>query len=136
MDLTKNFMGIHDLNNYSTYNLTGNGVTIMQSEGKEPYMHNDFAGRLVHRECDNVLLCNDDELNEHATHIAGIMIGNGSLNQNLSGIAPKAKLITYSVNTNYNSIGDMYDDYQNAIFSRNADLSINLMIKFISQFLS
>ena len=49
MDLTKNFMGIPYLNNYSSYNLTGNGVTIMQSEGKEPYKHNDFAGRLVHR---------------------------------------------------------------------------------------
>ncbi|MCA9497115.1 MAG: S8 family serine peptidase [Nanoarchaeota archaeon] len=126
MDLTKNFMGIPYLNNYSSYNLTGNGVTIMQSEGKEPYKHNDFAGRLVHRECDDWLNCFSSELDgEHATWIAGIMIGNGSLNENMSGIAPKAELISYSVDTTYNSTGDMYDDYQNAIFSRNADLSQN-----------
>lgn len=72
----------------SPYDLKGDGINILQYESYVSNNHSDFGNRL---EIKNAIPFTDD----HATHVAGILIGNGSINSNMVGIAPKSKIIGY-----------------------------------------
>ncbi|MEE8168418.1 MAG: S8 family serine peptidase, partial [Candidatus Hydrothermarchaeales archaeon] len=71
------------------YNLNGTGVTVaMWEEGHADKTHNDFSGRVIYGDSASVT--------EHATHVAGTLMGNGIESNGLyRGMAPNATLITY-----------------------------------------
>ena len=82
--------GVINVNTVQTspYNLTGLGVTILQYEDNVPFVHDDMAGRIEAPEW-------TDSEDDHATHVAGIMIGDGTNNNNYRGIATEANIVAY-----------------------------------------
>ncbi|MCA9459068.1 MAG: S8 family serine peptidase [Nanoarchaeota archaeon] len=106
----------------SPYNLDGNGITILQYEINVPdNEHEDLNGRTTNPELLEV------ESN-HATLVAGIMIGNGTLNSSLKGIAPKSQIVAYEVDGGsnlYNNTNDIETEYLGAISSYGARLVSN-----------
>jgi len=72
------------------YSLNGSGVVIAMWDAGHA-SHTDFSNRTTIRDP------NDGSVNEHATHVAGTLIGNGSLSnaEQWKGMAPNATLVTY-----------------------------------------
>lgn len=89
LDESRGIVNVETLQNPSTYNLTGNGITILQYESFVPFEHSDLNGRINNQEP-----FSSDE-NNHATRVAGIMIGDGTINSTYKGIATKADLVVY-----------------------------------------
>lgn len=104
------------------YNLNGEGIEIFQYEkGIPDDYHNDLENRIM-----TPFLNNTPYINQHATMVAGILIGNGSLNSNLDGIAPKATIWADIVDdVEYNKTEDIISDYFSAFSSRDSDLGSN-----------
>ncbi|MCB9370252.1 S8 family serine peptidase [Candidatus Woesearchaeota archaeon] len=96
------------LQNFSTYNLTGTGIIILQYEGNIPYEHSDLNGRINNQEPPF-----SSDTSNHATRVAGIMVGAGTLNYSYRGIAIKADLIAYETDYNQNNVTDFYDNVNN-----------------------
>src|SRR5690349_3067738 len=68
--------------------VTGRGVLIAEwDEGAVRISHADLTGRVMRRD--------DAPLSEHATHIAGTLIGAGTLDGAARGMAPDAHLWSY-----------------------------------------
>lgn len=71
------------------YSLQGNGINVMLYEPGAPFRHGDFSSRLsINTACTRLN-------NDHATHTAGILIGNGAGNTNYRGIALQANITAY-----------------------------------------
>jgi alpha-tubulin suppressor-like RCC1 family protein len=72
----------------SPYNLNGSGIKIGEWDGGEVQNdHPDLAGR--------VTIIDTSSVSDHATHVAGTMIGDGSGNSAAKGMAPSATLYSY-----------------------------------------
>jgi len=102
----------------SPYGLTGAGVIIGQWESKHPdKTHGDLSGRVV-----NI----DDAwpVGDHATQVAGTMVGNGSLlaSRQYRGIATDAAIVSYH---SWDSVSELRDQYRNAIEMYDIDIANN-----------
>ncbi|MDQ7779155.1 MAG: S8 family serine peptidase [Planctomycetota bacterium] len=73
------------------YNLTGSGVIVGEWDGGAVGAHGDFGSRVVVK--DNV------SAEEHATHVAGTVIGSGKGNANARGMASKRYVSAGDENT-------------------------------------
>lgn len=103
------------------YNLNGSGINVMVYDGAV-YSHSDFGDRLNN--------LTSGVADEHATHVAGIIAGDGTNNSNYKGIAPKAKLFVYNWTTNspesqYNNTGYIEYHYNEAINRYNTTIESN-----------
>ncbi len=81
-------LGVNTLQ-IAPYNLDGDGVTIGEWDGGNALeSHNDFGGRVIRADFAGI--------SDHATHVAGTVIGDGSLSGGTHrGMAPAGRLITY-----------------------------------------
>lgn len=104
------------------YNLDGTDVRIVQFEtGVPDDAHNDLSGRVSHP--------SGGAISDHATHVAGILLGNGSMSAGTGGdplqwrgMAPNATLISY---IRYTNVADQNGLYEDAIGNFGVDISTN-----------
>lgn len=100
----------------SPYDLSGvNVVTAEWDGGWVDITHDDLQGRVIIGDTGS-------STGDHATHVAGTMLGNGTLNLQLRGMAPQATVISYEW---WNDITELNDEYNTAINTYNASLSQN-----------
>jgi len=105
---------IDDLQSYP-YNLFGFDIAIGQWEGAVPdEYHPDLFGRVTNIESS---LPSIDPT--HATHVAGTMIGNGSINVDAKGMAPQAILFSF------NNDGDIPQEMSDAASDINTNISVS-----------
>lgn len=109
----------------SPYSLTGSGIQILQMEEGVAWNHIAFEDRIFYPES-----VNDTGESNHATSIAGIMVGDGSGNLSLRGIAPNAQIYAYEhdygVNdTDWNNISTVDNDYIEGINTYGVDVITN-----------
>lgn len=118
LDTSKNTSFIPILyENY--YNLTGNNIKILQYEKGVPGEHSDLGNRL---HIENI----NPKISDHATHIAGIMISNGTLNFNYNGIAPKSEIYAYQEDfLPFGYSNDLESNYETGINTYKTDLISN-----------
>ncbi|HSW02492.1 MAG TPA: S8 family serine peptidase [Sedimentisphaerales bacterium] len=100
------------------YDLTGSGVVIGQWESTRPdASHVDLAGRIVHA---------DDErpIGDHATQVAGVMIGDGSLlkDRRYRGMAPGASIVWFHT---WETVAELRQQYKQAIDVYGIDIANN-----------
>jgi len=100
------------------YGLTGFGVIIGQWESKHPdSSHADLAGRV-----ENI----DDAwpVGDHATQVAGTMVGNGRLlvNRRYRGMATDAAIVSYHT---WDSVSELRAQYEEAIEMYDIDIANN-----------
>ena len=94
------------------FNLDGAGVNIMQYELQVPFRHDALGNRLLIAD-----LGNPAGTVDHATHVAGIIAGDGTDEPSLRGVATEAVVVSYANNLgSYNSVGDTVLDYFDAIY--------------------
>ncbi|MFH0831991.1 MAG: S8 family serine peptidase [archaeon] len=101
------------------YNLNGSGTKVLIYDDPV-YQHSDFSGRLTNIE--------GGTADKHATHTAGIIGGDGTVNNNYKGIAPKSSIYTYNVNygqTEYNNTNNIEQEYGQAINTYNINIATN-----------
>ena len=98
------------------YNLTGAGVTVAEWDGGSVYApHTDLIGRVTLRD--------GAGFSDHATHVAGTILGTGAEQGGLyAGMAPQALLASYLW---WFSISEMETEYTDAINSMGASISTN-----------
>jgi subtilisin family serine protease len=78
----------------SPYSLDGSGISLGEwDRGEVQSDHPDLTGRVFVQETGTV--------DQHATHVAGTMIGDGSGNPDAKGMAPSAILFSYDWDGNY-----------------------------------
>ncbi len=119
MNMAKDYIEINK-NNEDLFGLEGENINIMMYESSTPYDHADFKDRLT--------IANKFPIKRnHATNIAGILVGNGSLNELNKGMAPKAKLISYQYEPwiFIDFVSDMTNNYISGIENYSADLITN-----------
>lgn len=94
------------------YGLKGKGIKIGQWEPGSPYLHDDFEDRVTVVETGS----GDPD---HATHVAGIMIGDGTDSKEQGGrpfqwrgVAPEARVYSYNIEGNPPlEVRDAIDEY-------------------------
>jgi len=100
------------------YNLTGINVVIGQWESKHPDSnHVDLSGRVM-----NV---NDTwPVGDHATQVAGTMVGNGALlaNRQYRGMATDTSVVSYHT---WDTVSDLRTQYQQAVNMYDIDIANN-----------
>ena len=108
-----------DVVNGPAYNLNGTGVVVGVWDGGEiDDTHDDFGNRVTLEDAAGV--------NEHATHVAGIIGGDGSLSESSGGIANQWRGVADIVDIiSYDNNGDFINEYQDAISTYNMDISNN-----------
>jgi len=107
------------------YGLQGYGVNVLVYDGGTAYAdHVDFGGRLTVRDSSG--------LSYHATHVAGIIGGDGSVSDGLyRGMAPGVQLQSYGFEYDgagmflYTNPGDIESDYDEAINFYGAQIANN-----------
>jgi len=105
------------------YNLDGSDVTVLVYDGGTlRTSHNDYSGRATNIDGDSVSF--------HATHVAGTIGGDGSVNFNNRGMAPNVTILGAGFEFDgsgtflYTNPGDIEFDYGNGI-AQGANLSNN-----------
>jgi hypothetical protein len=79
------------------YNLSGNGVVASEFEFAEvDATHPDFGGRVT-----NHVVGGDSGSKNHATHVAGTIVGSGAGNAAAKGMAPGVVLHVFDTRTDY-----------------------------------
>jgi len=104
------------------YGLNGADIKIVQFEvGVPDTTHGDLSGRVSNP--------NGGTISDHATHVIGILLGNGSMSAGTGGdplqwrgVAPNATSISYERYTNVANQNGLYED---AITNFNVDISTN-----------
>ncbi|NQV09182.1 S8 family serine peptidase [Candidatus Woesearchaeota archaeon] len=98
------------------YNLTGDGVVAAEWDQGWAGNHTDLHERVTIGD-------SGSSVQDHATHVAGTMLGNGTTNSLYKGMAPKSTLITHEwfddvneFNTEYSAAINTYD----AVVSQNS----------------
>ncbi len=90
-------------------NLQGQGIKVAAWEGAPPQTsHPDLQGRIT--------VAQGAGSSNHATHVAGTMIGDGSHNPSAKGMAPKAQYVAY----------DFYGDITGEMRSANVEYNVSL----------
>lgn len=108
----------------SQYNLDGEGITVFVFDGgRARETHVDFAGR--------VSVFGTSSINNHATHVAGTVLGSGAATGGVRrGMAPAATLVSSGFQSGgggiflYTNPGNLENDYIQAL-NRGADISNN-----------
>lgn len=99
------------------YNLTGTGVIVGEWDGGcVDDTHDDLTGRVTQRNCGSV--------DNHATHVAGTLLGDGSINWTYRGMATNATVVSYYF-WEQDNIDDLNSDYEDAINNMNISISTN-----------
>ena len=102
------------------YNLSGLGVVAAEWDGGWAGNHSDLNGRVTIGDSGCVeTYC---ALDNHAIHVAGTMLGNGSINSSLKGMAPKSTFISYEW---FDDLSEFNTEYSQAINTYNATVSQN-----------
>ena len=99
------------------YNLDGTGVVVGEWDGGwvDP-THPDLAGRVTIGDLGSTI-------DDHATHVAGTLLGNGSLSAGrYRGMAPNATVISYEW---WDNVSELELEYNDAINNHGIDLSTN-----------
>jgi hypothetical protein len=101
------------------FNLTGNGFTASMWDTGWAGNHTDLRSKTTIGDrgaCDNC------KVMEHATHVAGTMLGAGHLNPDLKGVAPEADLISHEFYTTNAFAENMNESIRqnNSILSQNS----------------
>jgi len=112
-----------DINSLQTvpYSLSGEGVVMAQWDGGwADISHDDLQGRVTIGDsgCSETYCSTAD----HATHVAGTMLGNGTINWTYRGMAPKAKLVTYEW---WDDNTELNNEHNQSINTYNASISQN-----------
>ncbi|MDA0524479.1 S8 family serine peptidase [Methanococcoides alaskense] len=103
-DIAANVTNVSYVRN--THGLTGSGQIVavadsgLDSGFNNASMHDDFEGRIVsiHSWWDSYNDSGGEDNHGHGTHVAGSVLGNGSLSSGLyAGMAPKAQLVFQSM---------------------------------------
>ncbi|MFB6144791.1 MAG: S8 family serine peptidase [Candidatus Nanohaloarchaea archaeon] len=103
-------------------NLEGANYTAAEFDGGWAGKHADlnYTGKLVRGDTGGA--CGSCAVAKHATHVAGTMLGNGTLKPKYRGMAPAARLATYEWP---DTESELRDDTDEAVGSYNAILSQN-----------
>ncbi|MGE5294514.1 MAG: S8 family serine peptidase [Solirubrobacterales bacterium] len=100
------------------YDVNGSGVVIGQWESKHPDgTHVDLAGRVTN-------VGKDLAIGDHATQMAGTIIGDGSLlpDRRYRGMAPKATLVSFPT---WDTVAELRQQYREAIDTYKIDIANN-----------
>ena len=100
------------------YNLTGAGVVLGQWEPRHPdATHVDLAGRVVN-------IDDGRPVDDHATQVAGTMIGDGTLlpNRLYRGVATAATIVSYQ---DWDDVTELRRQYREAISQYGIDIANN-----------
>jgi len=119
-------MGV-DVVNASPYDLDGSGVTVMVFDGGQVKAHADFGSRLTVGTSDHAGESN------HATHVAGTIGGDGTIEHNNRGMAPGVEIISYGFEVEgglsagflYTEPGDIEADYTESLALYGFDIANN-----------
>lgn len=93
------------------YNLTGEGFTVAMWDTGWAGKHPDISNKTEIGDKDQ---CSDCIVKEHATHVAGTMLGAGHLDNDLRGVAPETDLVTHEVTTADAILENTNDSARNA----------------------
>ncbi|HON91125.1 MAG TPA: S8 family serine peptidase [Sedimentisphaerales bacterium] len=100
------------------YDLTGSGVVIGQWESMRPdASHVDLVGRVV-------TVGDEWPIGDHATQVAGVMIGDGSLlkDRRYRGVAPGASIVWFHT---WETVAELKQQYKQAIDVYGIDIANN-----------
>jgi subtilisin family serine protease len=131
-DVAANITNVYDVRN--TYGLTGSGQIVAVADSgldtgvNDASMHDDIEGRilaLIDLSDDGA----DDIFSGHGTHVAGSVLGNGTLSGGqFKGMAPEAQLVFQAVEDADGSLGsiplNLVDLFQQA-YNQNARIHTN-----------
>ncbi len=112
---------IHADEAVTQFNVSGLGSKVLLYESGFPYAHPDLVGRFFRADPN----CYSSD---HATHTAGIIMGNGSINYKYHGLAPAALIYDYCYDSsaiNYNDVTGIEQDYQDGITTYDIDVASN-----------
>lgn len=108
---------------HDPYNLNGSGLTAAQWDVGWADDHSDlnYTGKTVRGDAG----CSESRcsVDDHATHVAGTMLGKGNVDSRHRGVAPDTDLVTYELPTSSQS--ELYSESDDAINTYNAILSQN-----------
>jgi len=98
------------------YNLDGDGIVLaMWDGGQVDVSHPDFDTRVI--QMDGAIVTN------HATHVAGTIIGSGLLSSGLyAGMSPGGELLTHLW---WTSASELFQEYSTAVSSYDIDIGTN-----------
>lgn len=118
------------------YNLNGQDMLIgMWEVGFPLTSHNELSGRIVSG--DGSAFTGDDSgegeegINFHATHVAGTMIGNGSVDAWARGMAFEANMRAYDSFGDLGEAGDAIEDFGLLISNHSYGFNINFVDAFV-----
>ena len=100
------------------YNLTGTGVVLGQWESRHPdATHVDLAGRVVN-------IDDGRPVDDHATQVAGVMIGDGNLlpSRQYRGVATAAMIVSFK---DWDNVTELRSQYREAISKYGIDIANN-----------
>jgi hypothetical protein len=100
------------------YGLTGSGIVIGQWESKHPdASHADLVGRVVN-------VGDEWPVGDHATQVAGVMIGDGALlaGRPYRGVAPAAAVVSFHT---WETVAELKQQYKQAIDLYGIDIANN-----------
>ncbi|MCD4807233.1 MAG: S8 family serine peptidase, partial [Methanococcoides sp.] len=131
-DVAANITNVYDVRN--TYGLTGSGQIVAVADSgldtgvNDGTMHDDIEGRILAL----IDLSDDgaaDNYSGHGTHVAGSVLGNGTLSGGqFKGMAPEAQLVFQAVEDSDGSLGgiplNLVDLFQQA-YNQNARIHTN-----------
>ena len=101
----------------------GTGVRVAIFDGLVDENPPDFTGRLTIDEASHE---GNDAANDHGTHVAGTVGGDGSNSQAHGGTANQWRGVAFGASLfSFANTGGFYDDHQRAIGTNNADVSSN-----------
>lgn len=104
------------------YNLTGSGITAAMWDGGNAGDHQDLTYELGWAGTSKKINGDGSSINDHATHVAGTMLGRGKIDNDLRGFAPDARVVTHNFPS---SNTDLFSDTDYAINNYGAVLSQN-----------
>lgn len=98
------------------YNLSGRNVVVAQwDSGRADKTHDDLGERIIYNDSSVV--------KEHSTHVAGTILGNGTINPLYKGMAPNARMVSYE--WWYESLEEFSTEYNNSLNYFNSSISQN-----------
>jgi hypothetical protein len=101
----------------------GTGVKVAVFDGMVDTAHPDFTGRIT---VETDLFEQGAAANNHGTHVAGTVGGDGRNSENQGGAPNQWRGVAYGANLfSYPNTGPFYDNHQHAVVTRAVDISSN-----------
>ena len=124
-----NQSGLTGLLEDSGLSLDGSGETVMFVDTGIDINHPDLGNRVTAVSKFGLDSNPSDAHSSHGTHIGVTIAGDGTIDQDQTGMAPAAQLIAYAMEHNptgvFGRIGSLYDIYFDAMSDYNARLGVN-----------